>query len=120
VKVKASANRETGRREERKKRDEGRKEFARWRNASKKRWKEKWLSFIVKKKKTTNHFFPLGTRFGIMAGIVIAIGDRDDDDSREIKMGVAESAPLSKNDEGDADRFALREEWLLFGNSGTR
>jgi len=55
-----------------------------------------------------------------MAGIVIAIGDRDDDDSREIKMGdVAESAPLSKNDEGDADRFALREEWSSFGNSST-
>jgi len=88
VKVKASANRETGRRKERKKRDEGRKEFARWRNASKKRWKEKWLSFIVKKKNNEPLFSSQKTRFGIMAGIVIAIGDRDDDDSREIKMGT--------------------------------
>lgn len=55
-----------------------------------------------------------------MAGTVIAIGDRDDDHSREIKMGDdAESAPLSKNDEGDADRFVLREEWSSFGNGGT-
>jgi len=61
---------------------------------------------LSRKRNNEPLFFSLGTRFEIMAGIVIAI--EDDDDSREIKMGdVAESAPLSKNDEGDADRFAL-------------
>ena len=55
-----------------------------------------------------------------MAGIVITIGDRNDDDSGEIKMGDdAESAPLSKNDEGNTNRFELREEWSSFGNGGT-
>lgn len=119
MKVKAAANRETGRREERTRRSRGEKKkvFARCRERFKETLEGK-VAFIYcfRKKKTTNHFLPLGS--GIMVGI--AIGDRDDDDSREIKMGDdAESAPLSKNDEGDADRFALREEWSSFGNSGT-
>lgn len=117
MKVKVSANRQTGKKEKRKKRCGKRKEFAR-RNFQK--TLEEKVAFIYYHKNNESLFILSGTRSKIMAGIVITIGDRDDDDSGEIKMGDdAESAPLSKNDKGNTNRFALREEWSSFGNGGT-
>jgi len=74
--------------------------------------------FIYCHKNNRESLFILsGTRSKIMAGIVITIGNRNDDDSGEIKMGDdAESAPLSKNDEDNTNSFELREEWSSFGN----
>lgn len=122
AKVKSSANRGRERGEEKKKRC-GEREREREENCQvEERFKETLegkVAFIYcQEKKQRIAFFLSERNPGLWRESGSLSGTETMMTPGKSKWGMLR-APLSKNDEGDADRFALREEWSSFGNDGT-